>query len=129
MKDSRLVFAKQLIILDVAAIALAWYPLTSYQGIDGWLAVVAAFLLTSFNAFGGYYAIVKSKAGSMSSFMLSVFGGMMVRMALMLVALAFVVVATDLPEFTFTIGLFIAYICKSVMEMKLIHNESTKHRS
>jgi len=129
MKDSRLVFAKQLMILDVGAIALAWYPLMSYQGIHGWLAVIAAFLLTSLNAFGGYYAIVKSKSGTMNAFMASVFGGMLVRMAIMLVALVLVVVATDLPQFTFTIALFIAYICKSVMEMKLIHNESTKHRS
>lgn len=129
MKDSRLVFAKQLILLDVGAIALAWYPLMSYQGLDGWLAVVSAFLLTSFNALGGYHLIVKSRSGTMNAFMLSVFGGMMVRMALMLVALVLVVVATDLPQFSFTIALFIAYICKSVMEMKLIHNESTKHRS
>lgn len=129
MKDSRFVFARHLLILDVVAIALAWYPLTNLQGTNGWLAVIAAFLLTSVNAYGGYHAIVATKAGSMSSFMLTVFGGMMARMALMLAALALVVVATDLPEITFTIALFIAYICKSVMEMKLIHNESTNHRS
>jgi hypothetical protein len=122
-------FLRNLIVLDVILFALAVYPVYLFTEIDGVKALAVALMVTTTNAFLGYRAVVKSIEAAMSAFMLTVFGGMMLRMGVMLMILAFVVLATELPQITFTIGLFFAYLCKSVLEMILIHNLSTNRRS
>lgn len=122
-------FLRNLIVLDAFLFALAVYPVHLFTGLEGVKAVVVALLVTTANAFLGYRAVVRTLEASMSRFMLTVFGGMMLRMGVMLMILAFVVLATEIPQITFTIGLFFAYICKSVLEMILIHNLSTNRRS
>ena len=115
-------------MLDVILLALAAYPVHLFTGIDGVKAVAAALMVTTMNAFLGYRAVVRSIEAAMSRFMLAVFGGMMLRMGVMLMILAAVVLTTELPQITFTIALFFAYLCKSVLEMILIHNLSTNRR-
>jgi hypothetical protein len=122
-------FLRNLLVLDVVLFALAAYPIHLLNGMEGVKAVLVALLITTTNAYLGYRAVVRSIEAAMSRFMLAVFGGMMLRMGVMLMILAFVVLATELPQITFTIGLFFAYICKSVLEMILIHNLSTNRRS
>jgi hypothetical protein len=122
-------FLRNLLVLDVILFALAAYPVHSFTGVEGVKALAVALLVTTANAFLGYRAVVRSLQAAMSQFMLTVFGGMMLRMGVMLMILAFVVLATELPQITFTIGLFFAYLCKSVLEMILIHNLSTNRRS
>lgn len=121
-------FLRNLLVLDVILLALAAYPVHLLQGVDGVEAVVVALLVTTMNAYMGYRAVVRSLEAAMSRFMLAVFGGMMLRMGVMLMILAAVVLTTELPQITFTIGLFFAYLCKSVLEMILIHNLSTNRR-
>lgn len=122
-------FLRNLVVLDVVLFALSAYPVYLVSGVEGVKALGVAFLVTTMNAYMGYRAIVRSMQAAMSRFMLAVFGGMMLRMGVMLMILAFVVLATELPQITFTIGLFFAYLCKSVLEMILIHNLSTNRRS
>ncbi len=121
-------FLRNLLVLDVILLALAAYPVHLFTGIDGVKAVAAALMVTTMNAFLGYRAVVRSIEAAMSRFMLAVFGGMMLRMGVMLMILAAVVLTTELPQITFTIALFFAYLCKSVLEMILIHNLSTNRR-
>ncbi len=122
-------FARNLLLIDIAALALLSYPIIQWQGSEGWKALLIALVVTSANSYIGYWAILRSIKANMNTLMLTVFGGMLARMGIMLMVLAFVVVATQLPQITFTIALFIAYICKSVLEMILIHNLPTNRRS
>jgi hypothetical protein len=129
MNTTPLRFLTTLIVLDVILFSLAVYPIHLLNGLEGVKALVVALVLTTINAFLGYRAVVRTFEATMNRFMLTVFGGMMLRMGVMLMILSFVVLATELPQITFTIALFFAYICKSVLEMILIHNLSTNRRS
>lgn len=121
-------FLRNLGVLDVVLFTLLAYPVHLFTGMQGVVALAVALVVTTLNAFMGYWAVHRSMDASMNRLMATVFGGMMLRIGVMLMILAIVVLVTELPQITFTIGLFFAYLCKSVLEMILIHNLSTNRR-
>jgi|GEM_PF-4228030 len=105
------------IAFDLVGVGPVGYAVSQWLGMEAWAAIALAHLVTTLNAVAAAAVVRGTVQASMNTFTAAVLGGMMVRMLVMLVVLAGVVAATDLPHFTFTISLFLAYICKSVMEM------------
>lgn len=117
------------LLVDVIGIGPVGYLVSLWLGTDAWIAIALAHLVTTLNALAAAALVSGTFKAPMGTFTAAVLGGMMVRMLVMLLVLAVVVAATDLPHFTFTISLFLAYICKSVMEMIQIHQLSAKRPS
>jgi hypothetical protein len=115
--------------IDVIGIGPLGYAVSLWLGTEAWAAIALAHLVTTLNAVAAAAVVRGTAQASMNTFTAAVLGGMMVRMLVMLVVLAGVVAATDLPHFTFTISLFLAYICKSVMEMIFIRQLSDNRPS
>lgn len=118
-----------MLLLDLVCVGPIGYAIGRWLGPDAWLAVGIASVSTTLNALAAAAIVRRVHASGMNTFMMALFGSMMARMLLMLLLVVVVVAATDLPHFTFTISLFVAYICKSVLEMMFIHQFSAKRPS
>ncbi|WP_124245540.1 hypothetical protein [Cyclonatronum proteinivorum] len=79
-----------------------------------------ALVTTSLNAIAAFYFAKAGIHATMNVFMLKVMGGMGLRMLVMLAIVFLIIFLTELPQFQFIISLFIAYICKSVLEIIFI---------
>lgn len=117
------------LLIDLVGVGPAGYLVSRWLGPDAWIAIALAHGVTTLNALAAAALVQGTFKASMSTFTAAVLGGMMLRMMAMLLVLAVVVAATDLPHFTFTISLFLAYICKSVMEMIHLNQFSAKRPS
>lgn len=122
-------FLTWVLLVDLVGVGPVGYAVSVWLGTDAWIAVALAHAVTTLNALAAAAVVKGTFDASMSTFTAAVLGGMMARMMVMLIVLAVVVAATDLPHFTFTISLFLAYICKSVMEMIHINQFSAKRPS
>lgn len=118
-------FLFKLIGIDAAGLAAAWMVRTWIGAPAAW-AVVIALVLTTANAAVGYHIIRRDFHKSFNTFLRNVFASLMLRMGALLAALAALVVWTPIPEFSFTIALFVAYICKSVLELIQITKLTSK---
>jgi hypothetical protein len=117
------------LLIDVVGVGPAGYAVSIWLGAEAWTAIALAHLVTTLNAAAAAAVVRGTAQASMNTFTAAVLGGMMVRMLMMLLVLATVVAVTELPHFTFTISLFLAYICKSVMEMIFIRQLSENRPS
>jgi hypothetical protein len=122
-------FLLWVLVIDLVGVGPAGYAVSVWLGKDAWIAVALAHAVTTLNALAAAALLKGTLNASMNTFTAAVLGGMMVRMMGMLAVLAVVIAATELPHFTFTISLFLAYICKSVMEMIHIHQFSDNRPS
>ena len=121
-------FASLILSIDAAFLIFGGYPVFHTYGMSALAGMIVALVLTTVNVLVGYWMIVRSIDQSMNDFMKKVFGGMVVRMFILMGVIAFILLATKIHQNSFIISLFISYICKSVIEIIFINKRSQNHR-
>lgn len=121
-------FASLILSIDAAFLIFGGYPVFHAYGMSALTGMIVALVLTTVNVLVGYWLIVRSIDKSMNDFMKKVFGGMVVRMFILMGVIAFILLATKIHQNSFIISLFISYICKSVIEIIFINKRSQNHR-
>ena len=105
------------------AAAAAAYPLAVKGSADILLAVVVGALLSTVNALLGYLAIQLSFDKSYSVFLKVVLGGMGVRLALMLGALALLIGVAGLHAIALTASVLAVYFVFIVLEIMFVQRK------
>ena len=105
------------------AAAVAAYPLAVKGSADILLAVVVGALLSTVNALLGYLAIQLSFDKSYSVFLKVVLGGMGVRLALMLGALALLIGVSGLHAIALTASVLAFYFVFIVLEIMFVQRK------
>jgi hypothetical protein len=122
-------FVRVILLIDLVILVLGYWPSQMAEGGGHFLVLVLACILTTLNAAMSYYSISKSMEKKMGQMMGTVFGGMGLRLLLLLASVVAVIFLTDLPQFSFIISLFICYISKSVAEIIFINRIQNKSLS
>jgi hypothetical protein len=122
-------FLSVILIIDFVILFLGYWPAGMAGGSGHYIALVIACFLTTINAALSYYTVVKSISSKSGAMLGAIFGGMGIRLIMLLGAFVAVVVLTDLPQFSFIIGLFICYLSKSVAEIIFINRIRNKSLS
>lgn len=107
----------KLLIIDVLFMATLGPLLYFVWGAHHLPGLIIALVMTSLNTMLAFYFAEKGMSGSTAQFMTKVFGGMGIRLPVMLVAIILIIGFTNLPEYSFIICLFISYLCKSILEI------------
>ncbi len=127
-KHSFRIFAIFVLSIDAAFLIFGGYPVYHAYGLSALTGMIVALVLTTVNVLVGYWLIVRAVDQSMNDFMKKVFGGMVIRMFVLMALIAFLLLATKIHQNSFIISLFISYICKSVIEIIFINKRSQNHR-
>jgi hypothetical protein len=110
----------KLFIIDAVLLLLAVLSVYLWLDVSHLAGMIIAIIITTINAVAAVYLAVKGMKGTMNDFMLSAMGGMMLRLVILLATVFLILAFTNIPDFSFIIGLFISYICKSVVEIIFI---------
>ena len=104
-----------LFILTSVLVTVYWAGTVHLAGL------LLAILMTSGNAIAAVMLVKRYLNADMNKFMAGTMGGMMLRLGTMLVIIILIFAFTNIPQISFIIGLFISYICKSVLEIICIN--------
>lgn len=118
-----------LLLIDLTILILGYWPARMAEGSGHFTVLILACLLTTLNTSLSYYLVKKSIQKKMGQMMGAVFGGMGIRLMVLLAAVVAVIFLTDLPQFSFIISLFICYLSKSVAEIIFINRTQEKSLS
>lgn len=118
-----------LLLIDLTILILGYWPARMAEGSGHYTVLILACLLTTLNTSVSYYLVKKSIQKKMGQMMGAVFGGMGIRLMVLLAAVVAVIFLTDLPQFSFIISLFICYLSKSVAEIIFINRTQEKSLS
>ena len=105
-------YAQVVMAVTGASLVLLW-PLAPRLGAGGWAAAAGGAALAVFNTLAAYRLVLWSRDKPTVSFFRAILGGMLVRMAVLLLAVAVVIRAGALPVVPFVISLlghFVAFL-------------------
>jgi hypothetical protein len=122
-------FIRTVLLIDLVILVLGYWPVSLLEGEGHYIVLILACILTTLNTVTSYYSITKSIEQKMGTMMGAVFGGMGIRLLVLLAAVVAVIFLTELPQFSFIISLFICYLSKSVAEIIFINRIRTKSQS
>lgn len=128
-------FFVQFLLVNATLFLLVGGGLYLWSAPDISIAFITATALTMLNTLGGsLHAILKlrsDKETRIQDYQLAKVGNMLLRLLLLITAVALILRYTNLPEIAFTLGLFISYICNSVLEvifiLKTLANQRVNH--
>jgi len=113
-------YAFSVLGITTATLAVVWPMLGSDDGPDPSVAVLLAATLAMVNTVAAYGLVLWSSSHSTRAFMRAVLGGMIVRMALMLVAVVMALRSLELPAMPFVITLLGYFVTFQVYELAVI---------
>jgi hypothetical protein len=113
---------KQVLAVLTGSALLAAYPLAVYTSREIIAAVAAGALLSTLNIMLGYAAIEYTSGKSMTTFTNTVIGGMGIRLALLLGAMAFLILVLDFHTTALAASLFLYYAVYLVLEILYIQH-------
>lgn len=105
-------YAQVVTAVAVVSLALLW-PLAAALGAGGWAAAAGGAALAVLNTLAAYGLVRWSEGRPTSLFFRAILGGMLVRMALLLAAVAVALRGARLPAVPFVVSLlghFVAYL-------------------
>ena len=102
-----------------ASLALLW-PLAGALGPGGWAAAAVGAALAVLNALAAYRLVVWSQSRPTVSFFRAILGGMLVRMTLLLLAVAVALRAASLPAVPFVVSLLGHFVAFLVLETAVV---------
>lgn len=115
-------FLKKLLIVIVALVALLWYPVSAWMTDRQQEALTASAITAFANLVLGYLTLVFAIDKSNSTFMVGVFGGMGVRMALILGTFAILLV-NRFDALTLALSFMGFYAVSMVLEIQTVLEE------
>jgi hypothetical protein len=119
-------FLRQILVINGIALVLIGSALAYLLPIEHFLAFLLAIAITFANAIVGCYYIDQNFDASFNDFMSTVFGSMFFRLFALGVLITLLLIFSATPQITFTLSLFISYICNSVLEFIFINRKSAK---
>ena len=115
-------FLKTLFVVTVAMVVILAYPVSAWMSDHQQRAVYAAAIMALANVILGYFILAYGIDKSTSQFMISVFGGMGVRMFLILAALAILLV-NGFNAGVLALSFMGFYVIFMVVEIRLVLSE------
>jgi hypothetical protein len=115
-------FITTLLIVTVVLTAVLAYPVTAWMSDHQQQAVYASAIMALANVILGYFTLAYGIDKSTSLFMISVFGGMGVRMMLILAALAILLV-NGFEPLTLSLSFMGFYVVCMIVEIRLVLTE------
>ncbi len=109
-------FSGYVIVFDIACLVLAGVPLYLLAGLEIFLPIPVALVITTVLAIASFYPFVRMSGGSMNRYMTAMLIAMFTRMIFIGVSVVVVFVFTELNQIGFTVALLFSYICKSAFE-------------
>jgi hypothetical protein len=119
-------FLKVVLLIDLVILIAGYWPASLAEGSGHYTALFLATVLTTFNVLFSFYSVERTLNSKNGAMMGAVFGGMGIRLIIMLGAVVAVIFLTDLPQFSFIFSLFICYLSKSVAEIIFINHIRNK---
>lgn len=122
-------FVKLLLIVSLITFILAAYPVYVYASRVQIYSFALGFLLSLFNALIGYSMSVKAFGRSVKSFMVMVFGGMGIRLLIVIIFLVLILQFTSMDALSLTGSVFFFYTLFISLEIYFLHKMSAKAKS
>lgn len=122
-------FVKLLLIVSLITFILAAYPVYKYASQVQIYSFALGFLLSLLNALIGYSMSVKAFGKSVKSFMVMVFGGMGIRLLIVVIFLVLILQFTTLDSLSLTGSVFFFYTLFISLEIFFLHKMSAKVKS
>src|SRR5712692_3754095 len=116
-------FPKQILATLILSFAASAYPLARYANREILTAAIAGALLSTLNIAAGYAAIEYAFNRSITTCTKVVFGGMGVRLLVILAAMAFLISVARLQATALTVALFYFYVVFLFLEILFIQKK------
>jgi len=118
-------FAKQLVLGTMVLWLVVGYPLYTWGGPDLLISAVVSCLICAVNALVGGWIAWWAKGKDQSTFLKAVFGGMTIRLFIVLILFFSVVKLAELNVFSLTLSLFLFYILFQILEIRFFTKQSS----
>ncbi len=117
-------FPKQVLAALILSFVAGAYPLARYASREILTATIAGALLSTLNIAIGYAAIEYAFNKSMTTFTKFVFGGMGIRLLVILGVMTFLIAVARLQAAALTVSLFYFYVVFLVLEILFIQKKT-----
>lgn len=118
-------FYKYLIITSVVTIVIAAYPVTIYASSLQLYSFVCGYIISLINALIGYKLNTMAFNRSVKSFMILVFGGMGIRLVIVMLLLLILLQFTSLDSMSLVGSVFFFYVLFISIEIYFLHIRQT----
>jgi len=105
--------------------AVAWLPVLSTLSVQERWAALAGSGLAALNTVAAYALVLWSQQRSTNVFLGAVLGGMLGRMAVMLVAVVAAVLGLGLPKVPLALALLAYFVLFLVLELAILHRRTS----
>ena len=122
-------FVKLLLAVSLITFILAAYPVSVYASSAQIYSFAFGFLISFFNALLGYYLSVRAFGKSVKSFMVMIFGGMGIRLLIVVIFLVLILQFTSLDSLSLTGSVFFFYTLFISLEIYFLHKVTAKAKS
>jgi hypothetical protein len=119
-------FIKYLLIVSVAVAALGYYPVSLYASKDQIYSFIPGFLISFINALIGYKLSLMAFGRSVKSFMILVFGGMGIRLLIVIIFLLILIQFTGFDSLSLAGSVFFFYTVFITLEIFFLHRLSSE---
>lgn len=121
--DSR--FFKYIIIASLVVIVISVYPVTVYASKIQLYSFIFGYIISLINALLGYKLNTMAFNKSVKSFMVLVFGGMGIRLIVVILFLVILLQFTSLEAMSLTGSVFFFYVLFITIEIYFLHTKQT----
>jgi hypothetical protein len=122
-------FVKLLLAVSLITFILAAYPVYTYASQVQIYSFAFGYLISLINALIGYSMSVKAFGKSVKSFMVMVFGGMGIRLLIVVIFLVLILQFTSLDSLSLTGSVFFFYTLFISLEIFFLHKMTAKAKS
>ena len=117
-------FLKFLIFASITAAALSYYPVSVYAGKIQIYSFILGYLISLLNALLGYKLSLTAFNRSVKSFMILVFGGMGIRLLIVIIFLLILIQFTSVDSISLAASVFFFYTLFVSIEIYFLHKIS-----
>ena len=112
-------FAKQIVVILVASWGVSGYPLYLWGGMDVLIAAGVGCAICTLNATAGAGLALWGMGRDNRTFMMVIFGGMGIRLIIVLVSFLIALKLAELHVFSLTLSMFLFYVVFQILEIRL----------
>lgn len=123
-KKLNLQFLRNIVIASVTVLIIAFYPIYKYATGIQTLSIVYGYLISLVNVLIGFGINESSFNRKVKSFMVIVFGGMVMRMVFVMIVLILLLTFTDLDTFSLVASVFFFYFLFISVEIHFLLKKS-----
>lgn len=119
-------FVKYLLLISIVVAAVGYYPVSLYASKDQIYSFIPGFLISFINALIGYKLSLTAFGKSVKSFMVLVFGGMGIRLLIVIIFLLVLIQFTSFDSLSLAGSVFFFYTLFVTLEIFFLHRMSAE---